>query len=127
MKRYTCIWTPDKAEDAEYRQYQKIEREAIRQRRQEEADESEAVRIQQAELERFRAEENRIKKMAALASKDEQLARRLAELEEAENEADLHDESLAIELAEREREVARLKKVTLLDMTNFSILDYRCH
>ena len=65
--------------------------------------------------------------MAALASKDEQLARRLAELEEAENEADLHDESLAIELAEREREVARLKKVTLLDMTNFSILDYRCH
>ena len=127
MKWYTCIWTPGKAEDAEYRQYQKIEREAIRQRRQEEADEAEAIRIQQAELERFRAEENRIKKMAALASKDEQLARRLAELEEAENEADLHDESLAIELAEREREVARLKKVTLLDMTNFSILDYRCH
>ena len=49
--------------------------------------------------------------MADLASKDEQLARRLAALEEAENEADLHDESLAIELAEREREVARLKKV----------------
>ena len=40
------------------------------------------------------------------------MARRLARLEEEEenNEAE-HDESLAIELAEREREVQRLKKV----------------
>ena len=52
--------------------------------------------------------------MALLEEKDKELARRLAALEEAENRnsgRDEHDESLAIELAEREREIIKIKKV----------------
>ena len=115
------------AEEAEYEQYVRIEAAAKvilkniflnflfnskEQRRQEEEDEARASELQRAELEHFRREEKRLQKINELAERDAELARRLARLEEEEenNEAE-HDESLAIELAEREREVQRLKKV----------------
>ena len=70
--------------------------------------------MQREELDRFRDEEKRLAQIAGLAERDAELARRLARLEEEENNNNKegeHDESLAIELAEREREIQRIKKV----------------